>query len=157
MLNLTKQEQGIVLFLAFALAVGSAVTLYNRFFAQHKLPEVEPQLVQQFIQRSNEIRAGADTLTQSEQVNLSGVYTSLPTHTESIENREQLRDKFLIDINSADETELQKLPRIGPVIARRIVQYRERHGPFRRLEDLDQVKGIGQATLERIQPYVAVN
>ena len=56
----------------------------------------------------------------------------------------------LININTASQAELEALPGIGPVIARRIVEGR----PYRSVEDLDRVKGIGKKRLEEIQPWV---
>jgi competence protein ComEA len=55
-----------------------------------------------------------------------------------------------ININSAGADELETLPRIGPVIAGRIIAYRKTHGKFSRLSDVDRVKGIGPATLRKI-------
>ena len=67
--------------------------------------------------------------------------------------RADLRGRRLgpIDINSASVEELQKLDGIGPALASRIVELRNRNGPFRKMEDLLEVKGIGPATLARIR------
>lgn len=62
----------------------------------------------------------------------------------------------LIDINRATMTQLISLPGIGPALAGRIMDYREKNGRFRRAEDLINVKGIGPAKLARIQPLVTV-
>ena len=61
-----------------------------------------------------------------------------------------------VDLNSADEQELTAIPGIGEAIARRIVEWREEHGPFRRVEDLLKVKGIGEKSLQRLRPHVTV-
>jgi competence protein ComEA len=61
-----------------------------------------------------------------------------------------------IDINRATADDLQKLPGIGPSLAKRIVAYRNKHGPFRRVEDLMAIKGIGFKKWEMIRPYVRV-
>jgi competence protein ComEA len=61
-----------------------------------------------------------------------------------------------IDLNRASAGDLERLPRVGPALARRIVEHRDRHGPFRRVEDLRRVKGIGEKTLERLRPLVKV-
>ena len=63
----------------------------------------------------------------------------------------------LLDLNTASVEELDRLPGIGPRAAQAIVDYRLKHGPFRRLEDLLNVPGIGPATLERIRPWVRVS
>ena len=59
-------------------------------------------------------------------------------------------------IQTAQEEELRQIPGIGPVMARRIVAYRHEHGPFRRVEELLGVSGIGPATLERMRPYITI-
>ena len=51
-----------------------------------------------------------------------------------------------VNINSARVDELATSPGIGPVKAEAIVKYREKHGSFKKLEDLKEVKGIGDAT-----------
>ena len=55
-----------------------------------------------------------------------------------------------VDLNTAGAEELDTLPGIGPVLAERIIQYREEHGPFASVEELDEVKGIGASVLENI-------
>jgi len=61
-----------------------------------------------------------------------------------------------VSINTASAPELERLPGIGPVIAQRIVEYREQHGPYQRIEDLLEVEGIGPSKLESLQDYVQV-
>jgi competence protein ComEA len=62
----------------------------------------------------------------------------------------------LVPINTAGAPQLEQLPGIGPVLAQSIVSYRERYGPFQRLEDLLEVEGIGPAKLEAIRDLVIV-
>ena len=59
-----------------------------------------------------------------------------------------------VDINGATAAELQAIPGIGPVIAERIVAYRSENGPFRRVDELMEVAGVGEKTLARIAPLV---
>jgi competence ComEA-like helix-hairpin-helix protein len=61
-----------------------------------------------------------------------------------------------IDPSTADADELQRLPRVGPALAARIIEHRGAHGPYRTLGDLDAVPGIGPALLERLAPLVAL-
>ena len=61
-----------------------------------------------------------------------------------------------IDVNLAGEPELLVLPQVGPVVARRIVEYRKAVGPFRKVEELLNVKGIGAKTLERLRPLITL-
>jgi competence protein ComEA len=61
-----------------------------------------------------------------------------------------------ININTATAAELEKLPGIGPSRAQAIVRDREQNGPFRRIEDLDRVSGIGPKTLATLREHVTV-
>lgn len=61
-----------------------------------------------------------------------------------------------LDLNRASAEELELLPRIGPTLARRIVEDRARRGPFRSVEELTRVRGIGPRTLEGIEPLATV-
>jgi competence ComEA-like helix-hairpin-helix protein len=60
-----------------------------------------------------------------------------------------------VNINSADATQLALLPRVGPSVAQRILEYRKQNGPFKKAEDLMLVQGIGEKTYQLIKPYVA--
>lgn len=60
-----------------------------------------------------------------------------------------------LDLNRATVEDLDRLPGIGPVLARRIVEHRERHGAFHSIEELLGVPGIGARSLERLRPHVA--
>ena len=61
-----------------------------------------------------------------------------------------------ININTADQTELESLPGIGPVLAQKIIAYREANGPFATIEDIIDVSGIGQATFVLIKSLITV-
>jgi competence protein ComEA len=61
-----------------------------------------------------------------------------------------------VDLNTADAAALTKIPGIGPATAQRILEWREQNGPFRQVEDLMKVKGIGEKSLEKLRPYVKV-
>lgn len=61
-----------------------------------------------------------------------------------------------VNLNTADPAELETLPRVGPELAQRIVDWRESNGPFRSVDDLGQVSGIGEKTLEGLRDAVTV-
>jgi competence protein ComEA len=61
-----------------------------------------------------------------------------------------------VNINSADEATLETLNGVGPVLAAAIIQYRTEHGPFASVDQLDEVSGIGPATLEDLRSQVTV-
>lgn len=62
----------------------------------------------------------------------------------------------LVNVNTATLDQLEALPGIGPVLAQRIVDYREQHGPFHAVEDLLDVSGIGDSHLADLKPLVTV-
>ena len=62
----------------------------------------------------------------------------------------------LVNINSATAEELETLPGIGEVLAATIIQYREEHGPFTSVDQLVDVSGIGEVTLEELRDHVTV-
>lgn len=62
-----------------------------------------------------------------------------------------------LDLNRAGAAELDRLPGIGPVLASRIVEHRERSGRFTRVEDLLAVRGIGPRLFARLAPLVTVH
>lgn len=62
----------------------------------------------------------------------------------------------VINVNTASVEELQQIPGVGEVRARAIVDARKRRGGFRSVDELAEVKGIGEASLERMRPHVTV-
>lgn len=59
-----------------------------------------------------------------------------------------------VAINTATAEQLESLPGIGPALAQRIIEHRRQHGPFKSVDELLNVKGIGQKKLEALRPYV---
>lgn len=65
--------------------------------------------------------------------------------------------KLTLDLNQATAAQLQALPDVGPQLAGRIVSFREEHGPFERVEDLQQVRGVGPVTLAELRAFLIVD
>ena len=173
-LSLTKHEAMALSCLSGLLIIG----IIARQIQQRAIlapPDAYAELDQLFLERSSE-NASATPETASASVHASpgepdaggpamatgaAAASSGPTASPAREppasppdpgDSETLR----IDINRADAAELEKLHRIGPKTAARILAFREAYGAFRSVNDLQQVKGIGPKTLERLRPHVYV-
>lgn len=68
----------------------------------------------------------------------------------------QAKDDGKVNLNTANETELQTLPGIGPAKASAIIEYRETNGPFKVIEDLKSISGIGDKTFEKLKDSIKV-
>lgn len=83
-------------------------------------------------------------------VPLQGEATATPGSPEATTSAGRL------NVNTATAPELERLPGIGPVLASTIITYRESHGPFRSVDDLLKVPGIGPARLSQIRDLIVV-
>jgi len=63
----------------------------------------------------------------------------------------------VVNLNTADMTQLAYLPHVGAKAAQRIVDYRKAHGSFAKVTDLMEVKGFGEKSFERLRPYLTVD
>jgi competence protein ComEA len=61
-----------------------------------------------------------------------------------------------ININTAPADILDKLPRIGPKVAQRIIDFRKQNGPFKKVEELMKVKGIGEKTFAKLKDLITI-
>jgi len=61
----------------------------------------------------------------------------------------------VVNINTAGAEQLQLLPRVGPALADRIIEFREANGLFKSIDEIVAVKGIGESSLDRLEPYIA--
>jgi len=65
--------------------------------------------------------------------------------------------KAVVNINTADTEALMLLPRVGPSVAQRIVEFRDKNGKFKAAEDLMLVSGVGEKTFALIKPHVTIS
>ena len=70
------------------------------------------------------------------------------------QGQQPLNRPELLNVNTASTEELQTLPNIGEATAQKIVDYRTQHGDFNSVDDLQNVRGIGAKTLEKLKPFV---
>jgi len=67
-----------------------------------------------------------------------------------------LNVQALLDVNDASQEDLERLPGLGTLLAERIVAYRQTNGPFRHVEELERVRGIGRKRLLQLRPLITV-
>jgi len=135
MRGFTQQEQRAILFLLATFGVGAGIWIYRQ---SQPLPAVNPAEMavwDEFARMPQSVSAPADS---SAQTHIAG---AAPQR---------------VDLNAATYNDLVRLPGIGPVMAKRIIAYRETNGPFKRLGDLHKVKGIGAKTYEKLAPLMMV-
>jgi len=77
--------------------------------------------------------------------------TEPPTTKRSAKNPTQV-----VNINTADASQLQTLPGIGPATASKIIEYRQSHGPYQDVDDLRIIKGFGQKRLDKIKKWLTI-
>ncbi|MDZ7344559.1 MAG: helix-hairpin-helix domain-containing protein [candidate division KSB1 bacterium] len=140
MWGFTRDEQRAILFLLFAFGAGVVMWWYRQ---QQPAPLVPPQKIAAFesmadSQRRDSSGFQSEPLTFSER-SLTSKLTAAP-----------------LDLNTATYEELVCLPGIGPVLATRIVDYRKANGPFKKLDDLKKVKGIGVKTYNKLARHLIV-
>jgi comEA protein len=61
-----------------------------------------------------------------------------------------------VNVNTATTADLETVPGIGQTLARRIVEFRDKNGPFDQVDDLVKVSGIGEKSILRLKPYLTV-
>lgn len=129
--KISKDEARVLAFLAAVLVLAGVARLRER------PPEFAPEL---------------------EAMDLAAVERVVARRVDEERRRkEPLAPGETIDPNTASAIELDRLPRVGAAMAERIVQERERGGPFRSLADMAaRVPGLGPATIERLAPHLAL-
>lgn len=87
---------------------------------------------------------------------LHGPAAAEPGGVPLLQNPEAERQET-VELNTASAAELRTLPGVGERTAERIIEYREEHGGFEKIEDLMNVRGIGERTFLRLRPLVRVD
>lgn len=107
---------------------------------------------------------GLTEFADTEFVNLSeplsdGQHIHIPTkeiilQEKSLPTPEKNSSGGMININTADETELQKIRGVGPAIAQRIIDFREQNGNFKSIDEIKKVRGIGEKTFAKMKDSI---
>ena len=148
MLNFTRQERIVIYFLVVTLGVGAVLRLVrNQRIEKQLTPNRFYEEEQQFIKITEQINS--DSLQFVDKDNSTPESSGVDTLTEGI-----VGVVNLVNLNTAGVNELSKLPGIGPAIAERIKDYRDRNGPFKNKSDIVLGKGIGNKIYTRIEGLV---
>lgn len=129
----TSQEKNIIKFLAGSLLLGALVTAYRQLY----VPEFSMENI------------------NLDSFKIASEKPWIDSPKKGNENNE-IQTIKIININTSNRDELMTVPGIGPVMAGRIILYRENYGSFKKFEDVINVKGIGPKTLVKIKPYIKV-
>ena len=139
---LTQKERFVFQFLIISLAVGLGVgTIRKTYFKPDFSEQIENEIAE-FKSLSIDIDESKLNYTQ-----------------ENLSKSDDIKPKIsvkLLDVNTASKNDLMTLPKIGPVTAEKIIQYRDDFGPFKSIEDLLKIKGIGQKTLDQLKPFIQI-
>jgi competence ComEA-like helix-hairpin-helix protein len=141
MIELSRDEKRLVLFLCFFLLAGAALNLVRAAF---------PGLAKFMGYNDEKEEVIFKNMSPADSVELAFL---IERSREGVE-REPVQ--FPLDLNTAGPGELQLLPGIGAVKAAEIVKLRDSLGVFSNVDELVGVKGIGPKTLEKLRPYVVV-
>lgn len=136
--GLTRQEKLVVLCLISFFILGAGIKIYKACFITYpgkkivKTASID-SLRQEFIKKSRAM----DTVNEQQPIG----FAVIPAK---------------ININSDSVSELAKLPKVGPALAKRILEYRKQNGNFKKPSEIKKVKGIGPKIYQQIQPYISV-
>ena len=139
----TRNEIKVILLLSATFLLGLAIRYYNSSSLSTKTPEKEfDYSIPDSIFQARSKQAGR-TIPPTAYSDSSGQSDSTARHSP-------------ININTANKTDLMKLPGIGAAYAERIIAYRDEHGPFKSADELQKVKGIGKKKLDRMRKLLSV-
>lgn len=176
MINLSQKRQ-LAVVVAVGLLVAAAIVIINIFYepghavtAQVESYEptssqdsnliVEPPSIVETSEATSKPEHEPEPESKPEPVSENpteiSVAPPVPSYAPEPEPISIAEVQAIVNINTADSETLQQLHRVGPVIAERIIDFRELHGPFMNIEDITLVRGIGPATFENLKDYISV-
>ena len=174
MIYLTRQEQRIVILFSFVLLISTGISIIMCFqpvwisWLSMNKPAFN---VERERERSESNQFKSDNIIKTNQIPQKGqdyrdnqsaftVKVGNNVIEQGIEADNELKKATLdvkIDINTASKEELEMLPYIGVVIAQNIIDYRKEHGKFTSIEQINNVKRIGDVTFLKIKDYITIN
>ena len=86
----------------------------------------------------------------------AGLAPASAAETKSAPKAKAASSGAVVDLNAAGADELAEVPGIGDSIAKRIIEFRDKNGPFQSVDDLLKVQGIGEKSLQKLRPHLTV-
>jgi competence ComEA-like helix-hairpin-helix protein len=152
MWGFTRQEQRAILFLLSTFIVGALVWWYRQ---NQPPPAVDSAEVVAFEDYAKKLEGEPQT-PGLPKASVPAPLAPRPAAREEVGRRKSTEAPAPLDLNAATYEELLRLPGIGPVMAKRILEYRETNGPFKHLEELKSVKGIGAKTYQKLARLLVI-
>ena len=155
-LQLTKNEQSVLLFLAGMLLTGSAIIGFD--FIVGTVTSEPRRYDYGSLDYEFQERLARDSTSK---INTSGLTAapsvSVDRNTATTNQRgKKTPPTQPINLNTATATALTQLPGVGPSTAEKIIQYRTEHGKFKKIEDIKKVKSIGDKKFEKFKAFITV-
>ena len=146
-----KFRKRLILFIAGVFIIQRSCVYFREHDEKNEIVFYELPAASQDINRSYIPSEKAENDAEKEE-NAAG-----SKDTVNEEKDAEIKNSGLININTASSEELQRLNGIGPALAGRIIDYRQTYGRFVTIEEIKEVKGIGDKTFEKIKDMICVN
>jgi len=162
-LSFTKNETKVILFIVIALVTGFSIKFYKQVLGdtESKQKDYFSETDKRFLEKSARLNnPDFDKLTFEEKIKILQISEDSLKQAEkekkSLTKKEQKLEGKQININTASKDELMQLPGVGEKTALSIIDYRENNSGFKTIEDIMEVKGIGQKKFEKMKKYLKV-
>lgn len=167
-IGFTKNETRVVLLIVAVLIIGAGIKYYKFFFTGDNTQYDYTKSDSEFRKLTEDTRKkefdaiNNETINKEDSGKLSMEMNVEQDSLESLEKEPKISKKELklreksINLNSAGIDELVSLPGIGESTAEKIIEYRNKKGKFKKIQDIMKVKGIGQKKFDNIKEYLVI-